>query len=116
MHPTALTRASQQTDADLMFLVLLDEGYRRIEHVSNGNRDFCCESSTSGAYFERGPPHSSKCYPKCTVNGVNCLKYEGNEAEIDLAFIGKVKKLKSELEMNGVRQTENWFFSLNQKE
>nr|CDS34660.1 hypothetical protein HmN_000926600 [Hymenolepis microstoma] len=54
MHPTALTSVSQQTDAaDVM--VVSGEGYRRTEHVSNGNSAFCYESSTNGAYFERGP-------------------------------------------------------------
>nr|CUU98666.1 hypothetical transcript [Hymenolepis microstoma] len=33
----------------------MGEGYRRIEYVSNGSSAFCYESSTNGAYFERGP-------------------------------------------------------------
>nr|CDS32150.1 hypothetical protein HmN_000411800 [Hymenolepis microstoma] len=57
MHPTALTRVSQQTDAADVECVLVvpGKGYRRIEQVLNGNRTFCSASSTNGAYFERAP-------------------------------------------------------------
>nr|CDS33305.1 hypothetical protein HmN_000504300 [Hymenolepis microstoma] len=54
MHPTTLLRVSQQTDAaDVMSLVVSDEGCRRIEHVSNRNNAFCYESSTNEACLVR---------------------------------------------------------------
>nr|CUU00284.1 hypothetical transcript [Hymenolepis microstoma] len=46
-----------------------DEGYRHIEHASNGNSAFCYESSTNGAYFERGPEINHPFQPpKATPN------------------------------------------------
>nr|CUU99704.1 hypothetical transcript [Hymenolepis microstoma] len=56
MYPTALTRVSQQTDADVMGFDSIRRRLKTlIEYVSNGNSAFCYESSTNGAYFERGP-------------------------------------------------------------
>nr|CDS26413.1 hypothetical protein HmN_000666300 [Hymenolepis microstoma] len=57
MYPTALTRVSQQTDAaDVMGSAGIRRWlYSHIETVSNANNAFCFESSTNGAYFERGP-------------------------------------------------------------
>nr|CDS27604.1 hypothetical protein HmN_000754200 [Hymenolepis microstoma] len=45
-HGFAISTLGYLLDAHLY------EGYRRSEHVSNGNGAFCYESSTNGAYFE----------------------------------------------------------------
>nr|CUU97775.1 hypothetical transcript [Hymenolepis microstoma] len=60
MHPIALTRVSQQIDADdVMSFGGIRRRLQTIELASNDNSAFCYESSTTGAYFE-GVPNGAK--------------------------------------------------------